>query len=214
MAGPAPKELQQFCTGCTQHLKVTASSLSSTTIYSASVPTGLNQVLLSNITITGIGKNSLSGVTGFIIGSMSLLSPRSLTGNCTAVTGSLTFTGSTGATGVTGWRASSITGCTGTSPCQTNIDLVFNANPNIWYAAPSAVVLISQYDYTYGNVNQLIVLNSGQQSFSGNISYYQPLDCGYSAHSRLDYSVRIPGYSGYISNDVWLETICKPCLLG
>jgi hypothetical protein len=210
MAGPAPKELQQFCTGCSQHLKAYAPYGS----ISAPIGTGVSSSIIPYIAITGSGRGALSGVTGFYLGYMAVNSLRSLTGNCTAVTGSLTFTGSTGLTGLTGWKAQGITGCTGASPCISNLAVSFSANPNIWNYAPYATVTIQVQDYNYGNVYFAGALTSGNQSFSGNINTNVPVSCGTSIGANLTYSLRIPGYSGQVENSVMLETICKPCLLG
>jgi hypothetical protein len=138
---------------------------------------------------------------------MSLVSQRSLTGNCTAVTGSIF-------SGVTGWTGVGTTGCTGTTPCSTNLDIVFSGNPNLWQIAPTASLSIQHIDYLNANVYFPAILTSGSQSFSGNIVNQAQVNCGDATLNSLLYSVRIPGYSGFITHEVTFETICKPCLLG
>lgn len=208
MAGPAPKELQQFCTGCSLHLKVTAPY----GIISTPVPhtTG---TLINNVSVTGAGRGAFSGVTGFFLGNMSVITRGSLTGNCSAVTGYLNYTGTTGFTGRTGWVSSSITGCTGSSPCGTTMYFTFTANPNIWNLAPNSRVAIQVQNYHYGNVYLTTPVTSGQPTYSGVLDVNQ-VNCGYSAASNITYSLVIPGYSGVIYNNVMLENICKPCLVG
>jgi hypothetical protein len=208
MAGPAPKELQQFCTGCSQHLNLAITNGNSPVSFiKTPIPTGANSSLIGNLTLTGGGLGAFSSITGFIIGSMSLISQRSLTGNCTAVTGAIY-------SGVTGWTGVSTTGCTGTTPCSTNISLVFSGNANIWNNTPTANISVQLLDYLNGTVSFPAILTSGNQNFSGNIINQAQVNCGDSTLTSLLYHVRIPGYSGYITNEVTFETICKPCLLG
>lgn len=212
MAGPAPKELQQFCTGCAQHFVVNPPWNISTSIPQNTSGTSTN--LLAKYKLSGAGNGAFANVTGFYLGELSVYSIYGSTGNCTAVTGSLSYTGVTGAvSGLTGWRSQSITGCTGTSGCRSLITVHFSGNSNIWGMIPQAMVTVYGYDYTYGLNIFTQTLTSGSQSTAKTYPM-RYTECGYTQYNYVYVSARVPGYSGEVFTDTIFGQKCSPCLLG
>jgi hypothetical protein len=214
------------CTGCSLvYTNVVGSAYKN---YSYTLPeyipnssTTFRNLFTTNIYADGIG--ALTGVTGFLLGRLSVNVDNLTSGRCISTTGLSILTGSLSGSPLdivyTGnIEYTYVTGCNQQSPCRMGkLSFQFSGNPDLYSGAPTARTNITAY--VYGANNGLFPhisyeplslvspnLASGQLSMTNT-----RIDCGQSYIVQLSFITLIPGQTGQIYAYDQLRINCLNC---
>jgi hypothetical protein len=217
------------CTGC--NLDYAHAVSAPTRVYSSSYgavnnsigPYGYVPSFVTRIDMVGDGLGSLTGITGYSLGTLNMYVERRYSGLCQTVTG-VQITGlysgnpmyENDFTGNIGY--SYRTGCDQRNPCKVGkLWFSFSGNPDLYIGAPSARTSI--YAWVSSATNGLPpaldfgVLSSGNSYLpSGSLSMTNVrIDCGNRYDALIEAQTLIPGYTGSIRSQCYFTLYCKEC---
>jgi hypothetical protein len=191
-----------------------------------------SRTLIHNHVVQGVGKEGLSGITGFPLGWINIYLDSSSDGSCIGVTGRLTLPAVTSGQMVTGTSGISFNGsteyCTGaTQGCHSNrLYFEFSGNPDVYKAAPQANILVysnAVFSMSYAANNFVkyhaisgnnIGLNKDNQNLSGTIIDNFDLACGETARTHLIFEGYIPNVFGLLRSSYYYFINCTTCQTG
>jgi hypothetical protein len=159
-------------------------------------------------TAQGVGQGVLSTITGFPLGTVQIYTLNSTDGACVPITGTVTPTGS-------GIALTGFTGCTGATPCTSNLYIDFSGNPNIWRLVPTAQGNIQVTNYGVGTITGVGAVNQTSQNTSTVIfDQNAQVNCGFGRYYQIDVRFFVPGFSGSLLSSTSHTYFCQPCITG